>query len=401
MREMSFLPLTTLLLASQFVAAAPRATRCSLSCPAANSTTFPASNGEVYQVECGIDHWGGDMSAPNGQTAATLDACIGQCAARPGCVSAQWLNKSACYLKSTINPASVKSTVWGAVLITNSAATTKSTPTVTATTTKTVTASSSLDAKAVTASSSPTPTGSTSGSCAKAKALSSKRGLAFNDPKLTTLFGSKVTWAYNWGQTAGNGFNSKLEYSPMLWGTSGTSIWNSNAKAAIAAGSDTLLSFNEPDLSSQSNLDPTTAANLFKQYMQPFACQARLSSPAVTNGGAPMGLSWLQSFLSQCTGCTIDVVPIHWYAPATAIDDFKSHVQQAYAAGGNRPLWITEFGLTDGTDDQKATFFQTILPWLDSQLYVERYAYFMDAPNYLLNSASTGLSAIGQLYNTI
>jgi hypothetical protein len=145
----------------------------------------------------------------------------------------------------------------------------------------------------------------------------------------------------------------------MLWGSGSTSTWNSNAKAAIAAGSDTLLAFNEPDLSTQSNLDPTTAANLFKQYMQPFACQARLSAPAVTNGGAPMGLTWLGNFLQACSGCTVDVVPIHWYDSATNIGYFQSYIQQAYVAGGNRTLWITEFGAS-GTDAQVTSFFQTV-----------------------------------------
>lgn len=349
------------------------------------------------------------MPAPNGQDASTLDACIAQCIARSGCNSVQWADKWACYLKSTINSPSAKSDVWGAILETKSSkhatSTTTSTiievetitvplspsvaPSVPSTisfmssaaesTSSTVLLNSSPAAKVVSVSMSSStqtpstqtsstktssaavssPTSSTGGSCAKAKSLGGKRGLCYNDPTLTTFFGSKVTWAYNWGQTPGTGLASNLLYSPMLWGSGSTSTWNSNAKAAIAAGSDTLLAFNEPDLSTQSNLDPTTAANLFKQYMQPFACQARLSAPAVTNGGAPMGLTWLGNFLQACSGCTVDVVPIHWYDSATNIGYFQSYIQQAYVAGGNRTLWITEFGAS-GTDAQVTSFFQTV-----------------------------------------
>lgn len=68
--------------------------------------------------------------------------------------------------------------------------------------------------------------------------------------------------------------------------------------------------FNEPDLGGQANLSPAAAAAAWKQYIQPFAGRAKLVSPAVTNGAAPMGLAWLDSFLAACTGCTIDVIAI-------------------------------------------------------------------------------------------
>lgn len=46
--------------------------------------------------------------------------------------------------------------------------------------------------------------------------------------------------------------------------------------------------------------------------MQPFAGRAKLVSPAITNGAAPMGTAWLDSFLSACSGCTIDVIAIQY-----------------------------------------------------------------------------------------
>jgi hypothetical protein len=397
---MSLITLTTLFLAIQSIAAVPRLQHRSISCPAANETTYTASNGHKFRIECGIDRFGGDLPAPNGKDAKSLNACIAQCVARSGCNSVQWVDNWACYLKSTINAPSPKSNVWGAVLETKSSKASKDT---TSTTTSTIyevatitvlsnpsvappssstepsaepsnapsaaPAISSPDVKVVSgpagtstkASSAPasTPAGGSPGSCAQAKALGGKRGLAYNVPNLTTFFGSKVTWAYNWGQTPGSGLASSLMYIPMLWGSGFTSTWNTNAKAGIAAGADTLLSFNEPDLGSQSNIDPTTAANLYKQYVQPFACQARLSAPAVTNGGAPLGLTWLENFLKECTGCTIDIVPIHWYDSAPNIGYFQSYIQEAYVAGGNRTLWITEFGAS-GSDEEVVSFFQTV-----------------------------------------
>jgi hypothetical protein len=198
------------------------------------------------------------------------------------------------------------------------------------------------------------------------KDLSSKRGLCYNTPSMATYFGSKVSWAYNWGQTSGS-LASSLEYNPMLWSGDSqlTSTWNANAKTAIANGASTLLAFNEPDISTQSNMDVPTAVAAYQEWMQPFTCQVRLAAPAVTNGGPPMGLTWLQNFLESCTGCTIDVIPIHLYDSATNTAYFQSYIQEAYAAGGNRPLWITEFGAS-GMDEEVVTFFQTVICYISS-----------------------------------
>ncbi|KAF2665485.1 hypothetical protein BT63DRAFT_377881 [Microthyrium microscopicum] len=245
------------------------------------------------------------------------------------------------------------------------------------------------------------PSTGNNGACARpaAKTLSTKRGVSYNTASLLAPFGSSISWAYNWGSNPSGSMPSNVVYEPMLWTSqdqSRVNTWNADATAAIAAGAQHLLGFNEPDLSTQSNIDPATAAAGWKKDMEPLACKARLVSPAVTNGGAPSGLTWLSSFLSACSGCTIDAVAIHWYDSATNIAYFKQHVSDAYTAGGNRPIWITEFGAS-GTDDQVSAFFAAVLPWLDAQPYVERYAYFMANDGILLSSATT-LSAIGKAY---
>lgn len=67
--------------------------------------------------------------------------------------------------------------------------------------------------------------------------------------------------------------------------------------------------------------------------------------------------------------------------------------------GGYRPLWITEFASSTGTDAQKENFLKAVLPWLDAQTYVERYAYFGDFQGILINENGTGLSRLGEIYN--
>lgn len=162
------------------------------------------------------------------------------------------------------------------------------------------------------------------------------------------------------------------------------------------SGSTHLLAFNEPDLSTQSNISPADAAAGYKTYMEPFAGQAKLGGPAVTNGGSPAGLTWLGDFLEACNDCTIDFVPIHWYDSATNFGYFVSYIQDAYIASGNRTLWITEFGAS-GSDEEQVAFLQSVMPWLDSLDYVERYAYFGCFDNSLLLSGTT-LSDVGSAF---
>lgn len=266
------------------------------------------------------------------------------------------------------------------------------------------------------------------------RTVAGKRGVVYTSSSLANLFESypQITWGYNWGYPSNglsaqvsplrvhrdpaDGFrNSNFEYVPMLWGDpsgnpSYISDWQSNAAAAIQSGSKHLLAFNEPDVN---GLSPAQAAASYQHYIQPLASSTvKLGAPAVTNGGAPTGLTWLGEFLGNCTQCTIDFVPFHWYCGYDNIGYFTSYVQEAYAAGGNRPLWITEFQGNDAscgqtaTDAQQVEFMETVLPWLDSLDYVERYAYFGAVENsgsnvYLVNDDGTTLTYNGQTYATL
>ena len=144
---------------------------------------------------------------------------------------------------------------------------------------------------------------------------SPQRGLGYNDVTWADWFSeySDVTWGYNWGYPS-QGLSSRFEYVPMLWGNptgnpSYISGWEAEVSAAASSGTQHLLAFNEPDIN---NLSPADAATAYQNYMQPYAGQFQLGAPAVTNGGAPTGLTWLDQFLGNCTSCRIDFVPIHW-----------------------------------------------------------------------------------------
>lgn len=226
---------------------------------------------------------------------------------------------------------------------------------------------------------------------------SGKRGLAFNNADLLSAFtsSSEVSWAYNWGSSTKD-CPEKFEYVPMLWGTATdhSGNWDAMVTKALASGSQHLLGFNEPDYSGQANLSPSDAAAGWMQFMQPYASKAKLGAPATTNGGAPMGLTWLSNFMTACASCTIDFVPIHWYNGGD-VAAFKAYMAKAYTAGGNRPLWITEFEVP-GSDDEKAAFLNEVMAWMDETSYIERYAYFMVSDGSLVSG--TSLSKLGGTY---
>ncbi|KAH6622850.1 glycosyl hydrolase catalytic core-domain-containing protein [Chaetomium tenue] len=210
---------------------------------------------------------------------------------------------------------------------------------------------------------------------------SGKRGLVYNNPQLLKSLlnaGTKVSWAYNWGQYDDS--DTDLEFCPMLWGLKldFPQVWPANAQKAIDAGSKCLLSFNEPELEAQANMTPELSAQKHIELMNPFSGKARIGSPAITNGGGPNnGIQWLQRFFTACGGnCAVDFLNIHIYGVDT--NTFLSHLRDVHAAF-NKPVWITEFAF-DGSDDEINSQLETVIDQIETNAtysFVERYSYFM------------------------
>ncbi|KAM0789286.1 hypothetical protein ACM66B_000126 [Microbotryomycetes sp. NB124-2] len=237
---------------------------------------------------------------------------------------------------------------------------------------------------------------------ATVKVTSTKKGLGYNTAKFVKPFSDKnaLAWAYNWANSETWGsqpaLNQNVEFVPMLWGKDATG-WSAAASKAISEGSKHLLGFNEPDLGSQSNISPTEAARLWKLNMQPFAGKAKLISPAITNGPANqgMGTGWMDQFLAACTGCRIDGIAIHWYDSATNTGYFTNYLTDVANKYGKK-IWLTEFAGSGSVAEQQA-FFKKVVPWMESQSFVERYAAFGAFAGTFVNDDGT-LRPLGQTY---
>ncbi|KAI7788805.1 hypothetical protein LA080_008696 [Diaporthe eres] len=235
---------------------------------------------------------------------------------------------------------------------------------------------------------------------AAATTSGNKRGAAYNIASLVAPLigtGSKISWAYNWGQVSDglDEVDSSLEYVPMLWSNRADfiSTWDSNAKTAISNGAKNFLGFNEPDNPGQANMDAATAAAAYIQYLTPHAGSVRLGSPAITNSGTDgEGVSWLKQWVSACAGqCQFSFCAAHWYSPASS-SDFLNYVTQVHeACGTDKTVWITEFAPTGADDATISSFLEEVQDALDNNStysFVERYSYFYVADGSLVTGTS-------------
>ncbi|KAJ9661403.1 hypothetical protein H2198_001971 [Neophaeococcomyces mojaviensis] len=224
-----------------------------------------------------------------------------------------------------------------------------------------------------------------------------KRGVSYNSASLVSAFGSSVSWAYNWATTS-SGLSSGVEFVPMCWG-----LQEASTCASKFGSASHVLSFNEPDLGTQANIDPQTAATKHKEVFGSLKGKMQIGSPAVTNGATtspPMGVNWLDQFFNACgADCPVDFVAYHWYATADSIEYFKQHTKDIIAIAakhGVSKVWLTEFAPTGGSASDQASFMQQAVDFLDSTAEVERYAAFMASDGTLLSGSS--LNSVGSAY---
>ncbi|KAJ7213257.1 hypothetical protein C8J57DRAFT_1602109 [Mycena rebaudengoi] len=231
-----------------------------------------------------------------------------------------------------------------------------------------------------------------------------KRGLAYaeadrpTDIAVSNQSSSVLSWVYDWGTTPRPFIESStFEYIPMIWGKDGVDTF---ADKVLAQGSKTILAFNEPDFTSQSNISPAEAADLWKKYIEPLHNQGiRLGAPAVTS--APSGRPWLVEFLAACNDCTIDFLPLHWYGDG--LGGFYDYFWSMHNQFPDYPIWITEYASTSNDDAVVLDFLTKSQAYMDTLDFIEAYSWFAffrkeEGSNYNLLNLNGQLSALGKAY---
>jgi Glycosyl hydrolase catalytic core len=192
---------------------------------------------------------------------------------------------------------------------------------------------------------------------------------------------SGASWYYTWSASPGVSGPAGVQFVPMIWGAADVTA---STLAQVKQEGDDLLGFNEPDMSSQSNMTPAQALSLWPQLM---ATGMQLGSPAVADDGATPG-GWLDQFMSGAAahGYRVSFITLHWYgsdfATAAAVSQLESYLQAVYARY-HLPIWLTEFALANfggspatPTPRQQAAFVKAATAMLQGLSFVQRYAWF-------------------------
>lgn len=217
-----------------------------------------------------------------------------------------------------------------------------------------------------------------------------------------------ASWFYNW--TLSPSGCTTPRFVPMVWGHTGNEQTAagiaSEVKGIVTAGYDTVLGFNEPDNTSQSNMTVATAISLWPSFTQ---TTARVGSPATQ--GNTTGITWLTSFMSQVNADTtgtlrVDFIAFHWYGwNAGSCDasaaNLEAYLKQIEAIPGNRPIWITEWGclnLSNPTAAVVQAFYSGAITMFAKHPRLQRYAWYPWTTNNELVTTTDTLTSLGTVF---
>jgi len=233
---------------------------------------------------------------------------------------------------------------------------------------------------------------------------SGKVGLAWaygDDPHLKNFITNKVSALYSWNPTKPQN-TLGLQYAPMLWGNNQIGSFES---LVVAGYANIAMGFNEPDIPSQSNIDPETAAQIWMAHGQPLRAQGyKTITPAMA-----FSKPWMSSFLKACVDCDFDHMAAHIYATdSQKVIDYLTDLHNTFGMS----IWVTEFACHSFIGDQPCdansvfTFMNNLIKWMDATPWIDKYFYYglmtaqeinINPVNALMNTDGTPTS-LGHMY---
>jgi len=252
-------------------------------------------------------------------------------------------------------------------------------------------------------------------------AKSAKRGVAYDlaSPADMAALAPGVSWWYNWSPTpnqqvpAGYLTQYSMDFYPMLWNgsyeaSSVVSYLNANPNIKY------LLVMNEPNITTQANLTPQQAAQIWPGY-ESIAAQTgvMIVGPAMTWGTMANyqdPVAWLDAFYAAYQSANngrdpqIDYLAFHWYdyGLADQLDRLDKY---------NKAIWLTEFANWHSQDDgtqvttmaEQQAQMTAMVATCESRSDVFRYAWFTGRlspdPHFTsLLGADGVLTGLGQTY---
>ena len=203
------------------------------------------------------------------------------------------------------------------------------------------------------------------------KIMTAKKGVGLTESTFgnTQLSLLNVSWYYSWGYTT-DLVNPPAQFIPMVFSLN--TLPNVTPKP-------TILGFNEPDNSSQSNMSVATAIANWPTLVNN---STLVGSPATAGNPLTTG-SWLTQFMNWTPKPKVDFVCVHWYKGVDYVK-FKSDMTAIINLYG-KPIWVTEFAPqtvssaqsqpNKYTQTQVNTFLNQVIPWMEQNPMVQKYAY--------------------------
>ncbi|KAH9007065.1 glycosyl hydrolase catalytic core-domain-containing protein [Lactarius hatsudake] len=189
-----------------------------------------------------------------------------------------------------------------------------------------------------------------------------------------------------------------FKFIPHVWGADDAY----KAPGILVAGyADIVFTFNEPELSSQSNLAVDQAVSLFMQYVNPLQHLGyQIISPACTN--SPTGFAWIQSFVKKCRqqGGKLDGIATHFYD--TSSQNLINFMENFIKAFPGDEIWLTEYAAQDysGKNQQLdyngiKAFVEETTNYMQGKSEIKAYFYFgAMTPDELAANHVNGLNSL-------
>jgi len=211
-----------------------------------------------------------------------------------------------------------------------------------------------------------------------------------------------VSWYYNWRPASLCIPIPTAQFIPMIW----SDFFIPLLPLVNSSGAPLLLTFNEPDLESQSNMSVELAVSLWPLIERGVNPRMKISSPAPTS--SPAGQRWLLKFMNECVHCRVDVIALHYYN-ACDVETFFAFLN-SWASFG-LPLWLTEFDCIAQSEEENMKFARSVIPLLAERApLLQRYAWFATRTDVrdkyfygcaLFNATTAEMTRLGQLYQAL
>jgi hypothetical protein len=188
----------------------------------------------------------------------------------------------------------------------------------------------------------------------------------------------QFSWAYNYDDNTTAVLPSQVDYVPMIHDGAWEPLSDVQSRSSgwrVQPQPDYLLTYNEPDNSSQANMSTNQVIGLWPQLQ---ALNVPLVSPAMQH----IFDAWAYNFfdLIASNNYRVDYTAVHLYVQPDA-SFVMGQLQSAYTTWG-RPVWLTEFSPVDWSntkswsENDDYNFLAEFMWQAESQEWFKRYSVF-------------------------